>query len=494
MSERLVVVSNRVPIPTTEGISPGGLVSALLPSLEATGTAVWFGWSGETSAACPADREPQRMSARGVEYVLVDLTVDEVRGYYEEYGNRVLWPLLHGLVEHVAHSAAEAYPVYRAVNAVFARRLVAMLQPDDLVWIHDYHLIPLAEELRKLGWQGRTGYFQHTPVPTPDVWMALPHHGPLSAAYAAYDLIGVQTERDRANLQDILLDPLLADRIHAYPISIDPERFRRFTRDAEASAPHPAFDLPAPALLYFGVERLDYTKGIPQRLEAFERALATTPPMRSGARFIQWAAPSRTGVPEYQEERDAIEAAARRLNDRFLEHPLAIDFESHPPEQVASALQQADVCVVSSIADGMNLVAKEFAAVHSAERPGVLVLSDGCGAAEELRDALVFRAGDVGGMSEAMRRAYFMPDAERRFRAESLRAVVDGHTSRDWLREFVEDLRSASSRTRAPAARIGHHPDTNRRRDVARLGRGDGELATRGALSVSPMPEVPPRS
>ena len=461
MSNRLVVVSNRVPAPG-EGISPGGLVSALLPSLEASGTSVWFGWSGDTTAGPCQDRPPRRVRARGVEYALVDLSEAEVRGYYEEYGNRVLWPLMHGLTAHVADEAVAAYVSYRQVNARFARALLPLLRPDDLVWVHDYHLIPLGEELRALGWSGRTGYFHHTPVPPAEVWSTLPQGALLADAFSAYDLIGVQTERDRNNLGDILLDADVAARVAAYPISIDPERFREFT--AAAAADTPPLGLPDASMLFFGVERLDYTKGIPDRLEAYEHALATSPEMRDGTRFVQWAAPSRTGVPEYQDERDAVEAAAQRVNVRFPEHPLTIDFDPHPPEVVAPALEQADVCVVSSVTDGMNLVAKEFAAVHSAENPGVLVMSDMCGAAEELTDALIFPARDIRAMSAAMRWAYYMPEHERRGRAARLRAVVDGHTSWDWLREFVTDLREVMPRTRAPEPRLVHPRPTRHER------------------------------
>jgi len=445
MTNRLVVVSNRVPAPTGAGITPGGLVSALLPSLEATGSAVWFGWSGEIGTPQP---RPRRVVSRGVEYVTIDLEERQVRDYYEEFGNRVLWPLLHGMTQHVAPGAAGSYATYREVNRQFARSLFPLLRPDDLVWVHDYHLIPLGAELRRLGWRGRTGYFHHTPVPTLEAWSQLRHGAALADAFGAYDLIGVQTERDRRNLGDILIEDDVAQRIAAYPISIDTERFREFTAAADAQLKQPALQVPDSALLYFGVERLDYTKGIPQRLEAFERALANCPAMLEGARFVQWAAPSRTSVPEYQAERDAVDEAARRLNERFDFEPLLIDFEPHPPGLVAPALEQADVCVVSSVADGMNLVAKEFAAVHSSENPGVLVISDMCGASEELTEALIYPSGDIEAMSKALQRAYFMPDRERRMRAASLREVVDQHTSRDWLREFVTDLREVLPRTK----------------------------------------------
>lgn len=463
MNHRLVVVSNRVPKPRAEGTPPGGLVSALLPSLEATGSAVWFGWSGDTTDDDYAAAAPRRVFARGVEYATVDLTAEQVRAYYEEYGNRVLWPVMHGMVDRMAPEAASEYPTYREVNAHFARLLRPLLRAEDLVWVHDYHLIPLAQELRRLGWQGRTGYFHHTPIPTPDTWAALPQAGALAASFEAYDLIGVQTERDRRNLASILGDRDVGSRVRAYPISIDPDHFREFTEQSRSATAEPPLGSDD-AMLFFGVERLDYTKAIPQRLDAFAMALEASPEMRRRARFVQWAAPSRTGVPEYQDEREAIEAAAEALNARFGGRPLEIDFEAHPPEVVAPALAQADVCVVSSVADGMNLVAKEFAAVHSEEQPGVLVLSDMCGAAEELTEALIYPAGDLEAMSEALRRAFFMPESERRRRAARLRAIVDRHTSTDWLRGFVDDLARTAARPRVRAILPGH-PRTRDGRD-----------------------------
>jgi trehalose 6-phosphate synthase len=252
----------------------------------------------------------------------------------------------------------------------------------------------------------------------------------------------------------------VAQRVAAYPISIDPDRFRAFTEAAGLAVDGPAIEVPDAPLLYFGVERLDYTKGIPDRLEAFERALEESREMVEGARFVQWAAPSRSTVPEYQAEREAIERAAEHLNARFDATPLEIEFAAHAPELVAPALEQADVCVVSSVADGMNLVAKEFSAVHSAEHPGVLVLSDMCGAAEELTDALLYPAGDVGALSDVLQRAYFMSDGERRQRAAGLRGAVDAHTSSDWLREFVSDLREVQRRTKASETPKARHRQT----------------------------------
>ncbi len=433
-SPRLVVVSNRVPAPRPDGrkAPSGGLVAALRPALESAGRALWFGWSGERG---DRDAAPCRTTSRGVEYATVPLSAAEHSGYYQDYCNRILWPLLHGLPDQAAPEAGAALQVYRSVNERFARALFPLLQPDDLVWVHDYHLIPFGLELRRLGWGGRLGYFHHTPIPESHVWDAIPGGGDLAEALGAYDVVGVQTERDASRLRTIA--PAISGRVRAYPISIDPVRYRA------AAARGDALAVPADGrTLYFGVDRLDYTKGIPQRIRAFQQALNRHPEMVEHARLLQWAAPSRAGIPEYHREHQAVLAAAEEAHRAFPD-AVRVHVEGHPPHSVGAALREADVCLVTPLADGMNLVAKEYAALHSAANPGVLILSDGCGAAEELRDALLVAPGDVDAIAEAMWEAFRMPPEERRQRSQRLREVVDERTSREWRQAFVRDLRGA---------------------------------------------------
>ena len=441
---RLVIVANRVPVTPDGEWTPGGLIAALGPALEAPSTecsvnkssssvtpSMWFGWSGQQDEP---PWIPQRQWSRGVEYQTVELSTDQIEGYYGEFGNRILWPLMHGLGDHAAGDPS-SYAMYRAVNRYFARTLAPLLRADDLVWVHDYHLIPFAEELRRLRWRGTIGYFHHVPMADAEHWARIPCGDELATAFGAYDLIGVQTQRDVERLQS-LVDPALASRVRAYPIAIDPERYRAFAQEAP-----PAGDFPLPGrLLFFGVERLDYTKGIPQRLAAIERAIEHDPSLAQRLSVVQWAAPSRATLPEYRAERAAVEEMASGIVARFGPSLLDIDYTAHDPAAVSAMLQRADVCLVTSLADGMNLVAKEFCALHSAEYPGVLVLSDGCGAAAELTDALVFPAGDVDALAVAIQTAVAMPLDERRRRSAALRTVVDGHDSRAWLSEFVRDL------------------------------------------------------
>ena len=436
MSERrrVVIASNRVPPPPEKGASwpAGGLVSALLPPLAQFG-GLWFGWSGRTGNP---DAPPQRTVTSAIDYVTVDLSERELSDYYEGFCNRTLWPRLHGLPEHAA-SLPREYWTYRATNRRFAIALIPLLRPDDLVWVHDYQLIPLGRELRRLGWHGPLGYFHHVPVPTHEDWQAIPHSDDLAISLAAYELIGTQTERDRTRLQS-LLPSGHRDRVSTHPVGIDADRFR--ARAAALDRNPVALEGDRRQLL-FGVDRLDYTKGIRQRLEAFERLLRRDTRWRHTARFVQWAAPSRATVPEYRAERDAIENVVARINEHFGEpYPVELDLSAHPPEEVAAGLAAADICVVTSLADGMNLVAKEFAAVHSAEAPGVLVLSDTCGAAAQLGDALQVHATDVGSIQQALGRALQMPREERASRSAALRRVVDRGTAQLWFQEFISEL------------------------------------------------------
>ena len=367
---RVIIASNRVPPPPAEGAPwpAGGLVSALLPPLAAVG-GLWFGWSGQ---AGDPDTPPQRTVTSDIDYVTIDLPAQEIADYYEGFSNRTLWPHLHGLTDQATSRHLE-YSTYLTANRRFARALIPLLGADDLIWVHDYQLIPLGRELQRLGWRGPLGYFHHVPVPPREHWEAIPNYEDLAASFTAYELIGTQTPRDRDQLR-ALLPAAHGEHVSAHPVGIDPQRFRQF---AASYGSDPLAREGDERQILFGVDRLDYTKGIPQRLEAFERLLLRDERWRHEARFVQWAAPSRDNVPEYQAERAAVIEVAERINARFGEpHPVELDLTSHPPDEVAAGLQAADICVVTSLADGMNLVAKEFAAVHSAaasQHPGVLV-------------------------------------------------------------------------------------------------------------------------
>jgi len=428
------VISNRVPPPPDPGTPPpaGGLVAAVLPALEQAG-GLWFGWSGKEGEPQQA---PARRTEHDVEYATVDLSAEEIHGFYEGFSNSVLWPLLHGFLDR-ADIQPGLYETWLEVNRRFAREAAELTEPDDIVWVHDYHLLPLGAELRELGWAGTLGYFHHIPVNEVG-WHRVPGADAIAASLDAYDLVGVQTERDATVLRRLAPDA----RIEAHPIGIDPERVRA------SAARHPAdpfAEYREGRQVLLGADRLDYSKGIGQRLEAFERLLQRSEETRSGALLVQWAAPSRTGIAEYAAEREAIERLVDRINGGSEDGPVRFEMTTLPPETVAAGLRDAEVCLVTSLSDGMNLVAKEYVALQRPERPGVLILSDGCGAAERMREALIVPAGDVDALEAAMEQALAMPLEERRERWRALSREVETNTVHEWRRRYLEALAAAAA-------------------------------------------------
>jgi trehalose 6-phosphate synthase len=430
---RLVVVSNRVPaLRDRDGVRhAGGLVAAVLPALERRG-GLWLGWSGNEGGSGTFQRsDPGR-----IEYATLDLTATEVRDYYLGFSNSTLWPLLHGLPQHSDVRPAQ-YAAWRAVHARFARAAAPLLAPGDAVWVHDYQLMPLGMDLRRLGWDGPLAYFHHVPVPPPAAWAAIPRAGEIAAALPAYDLIGVQTERDARRLRAIVGMPA-GRRVIAAPIGIDAEHVRSLAREHPAD---PFEQLRRGRRVLFGLDRLDYTKGIPLRLLAFERLLGETPALADHLVLVQWSAPSRESIPAYAREREEIRRIAARINARYLQPPVVVEVATRSEHVAAAALRDAEVCLVTSLADGMNLVAKEYVAAQRPEAPGVLVLSDGCGAAEELGDAVIAPAGDVAATAGAIRAALELPSPARRERWRRLEAAVFSDDVHAWGERFLERLR-----------------------------------------------------
>jgi len=438
---RIVAISNRVPPPSSERAA-GGLVAAVLPALEAEG-GLWFGWSGQSNAT-PG---PPAREIRGVvEYATLDLAPEEVRDYYEGFCNQTLWPLMHGFPDRASIDPPQ-YDTWRAVNERFAAVIAPDLRDGDLVWVHDYHFMPLGAELRARGWDGPLGYFHHIPIPLAEGWAHIPHAGEIAASMRAYDLVGTQTHRDAERLRTYIeagggVVPL----VEAHPISIDPARIRA----TAARHPDDAFGpFRRGRRVLLGVDRLDYTKGIPLRLEAYDRALRADRSLGARAALVQWAAPSRSGIPAYDAERARAESLAADIAT-LDEHALQFEVSTKAPEEIAAGLRDAEVCLVTSLADGMNLVAKEYVALQSESDPGVLILSDGCGAMEELTEALIVPAGDVEATATAIARALEMPIEERRRRWTSMHRIVEQNDVHAWRSRFLDALASAAVDRTAP--------------------------------------------
>ncbi len=462
---RLIVVSNRVSPPDEAGTRAGGLAVALREALRKSG-GIWFGWSGEVTEEPP---EGLRLVARGrVTYATADLTPQDYEEYYLGFSNGTLWPLFHYRLDLFRFDRRQ-YAGYRRVNAAFAKKLASLVQPDDIIWVHDYHLIPLGSELRRAGVNNRLGIFLHTPFPAPEVLIALPCHDELMRSLCDYDLIGVQTHGDLQAFDDYMLHEAGGEilenrwvsvfdrnvRAMAFPISIDTERFAAM---AEESARGEQTARLVKSLvgrdLIIGVDRLDYSKGLVERFQSFEQLLIRSPEHHSRVTFLQIAPTSRGDIEQYQRIRADLEATAGRINGRFADLdwvPIRYLNRNFGRRTLAGFFRVSRVGLVTPLRDGMNLVAKEYVAAQNPMNPGVLVLSRFAGAAEELDTALIVNPYDVEGVAEALHRALTMPLAERYARWRAQMDVLHRNSITTWCDGFIAAL-EATPRPRATAA------------------------------------------
>ncbi len=452
---RLVVVSNRVAVPDRRNQgAQGGLAVAMHAALRRN-SGIWFGWSGEVSER---PGPPQVREADGFAVATIDLTPEDYDEYYNGYANRSLWPLFHNRMGQTAYDRRYDEGYFR-VNERFAHALGPLIEPGDLIWIHDYHLIPCAEELRRMGCDHRIGFFLHSPFPPADLLVTLSTHEALVKGLFAYDLVGFQTAPDLRSFRDYVVNEaggaLYDDgRVEAYgriihagafPIGLDLESYRALadSRDAARQEQRMYRSLGGRRMI-IGVDRLDYTKGLDNRLLAYERLLVESPEYQRNLMLLQIAPPSRGEVPEYEAIRNEVEHACGRINGRFAEVdwvPVRYVNRSYPRRSLAGMFRAASVGLVTPLKDGMNLVAKEYAAAQTGENPGVLVLSRFAGAARELDGALIVNPYDEAALVEAMQRALVMPLEERRERLASMHAVLERNTVADWRNRFVATLR-----------------------------------------------------
>jgi trehalose 6-phosphate synthase len=464
---RLIVVSNRVPLPDKSGTAPaGGLAVALQSALEKRG-GVWLGWSGKSTGEGEAG-PLQSHTVGNIDYALTDLTARDVEEYYQGFANRVLWPICHYRLDLAEYGRREMAGYFR-VNRFFADRLVPLLAPDDLIWIHDYHLIPLAAELRALGVTNHIGFFLHIPWPAPDVFFAMPVHEEILRNLASYDVVGFQTRNDRENFVDCLSrlgigasagNDVVRVGSHglvarAYPIGIETGPFAAIAARAggTALARRMRESLGGKGLI-IGVDRLDYSKGITQRIDAFEKFLTRHAENQRAVTLLQITPKSRSEVPEYEAMQRAVAEQAGRVNGALGTVdwvPIRYVNRSLGRPALAGLYRMAKIALVTPLRDGMNLVAKEFVAAQDPDDPGVLLLSRFAGAAEELHDAVLVNPYDVEGTADAIAMALAMPLEERQARWRSMMAAVTENDVFHWCDTFLADL------TSNPAA-TGHGP------------------------------------
>lgn len=458
---RLITVSNRLPVTVSVENgevavrrSSGGLATGLR-EFHTDSDAVWIGWPGIASDSHPEFRSDIDRQLRAVGTSPVDLSANEVSVFYEEISNAVLWPLMHDRIDRLP-LRIDGWDVYEAVNQRYAEAVAAHWQPGDVVWVHDYQLLRVPLLLRRLVPEARIGFFLHVPFPNPEIFFTLPVRRWLVEGMLGADLIGFHTRRYRGHFTGVLrrlfgieMDATISTFMHegrrgslgVFPMGIDAQNFCERAESLEVAEATEELRQSS-ARIVVGIDRLDYSKGIERRLLAIEQLFIKYPEWRERVRLIQVAVPSRGRVRAYRRFRDDIEALVGRINGELgtpTWTPIHYLHRSVPPATLVALYRAADVMLVTPLRDGMNLVAKEFAASRTDE-DGVLVLSEFAGAVDELSDACVVNPYDVDGVADTIHRALTMSNDERRDRMRRLRSRVFAHDVYQWAREFLDAL------------------------------------------------------
>lgn len=450
---RLVAVSNRVVRPRSDPRSAGGLAVGVLAALKEYG-GMWFGWNGRTTHGDPGS--PTLEQNGNVTYATIDMNERAYEMYYNGFSNTSLWPVCHYLLEYFRFDRRE-WEEYRRVNTMFARKLLPLLQPDDVIWVHDYHLIPLASELRRAGITQPIGFFLHVPFPDIEMFRVLPVYKQLIRSLCAYDVVGFHTPSDLRSFKEAASSiggiehanrryssdekPVHAD---VFPIGIDVEGCRSLalesqeTEDVQRMVEH----LHGRDLL-IGVDRLDYSKGLPERFRSYERLMENYPANRGQVSYMQISPTTRSGVRAYTDIRNELEQLAGRINGQFADIdwvPIRYLNRAFDRATLMGFFQNATVGLVTPLRDGMNLVAKEFVAAQDPEDPGILVLSELAGAAHELTDAVQINPYDIDSVADAIHKVLSMSQEERCERHASMLAILEHNNITAWRTRFMDAL------------------------------------------------------
>ena len=450
---RLVAVSNRVADPRKP--RTGGLAVALGEALNTSSGGLWFGWNGKITDDAGSKVQLQR--AGNVTLATIGLSRADHDAYYSGYSNGVLWPVFHYRLDLADFDSADV-EAYRRVNRLMAQELFPLLRPDDVIWVHDYQLIPMAAELRAMGCKQRIGFFLHIPLPPRTILAAIPQHGRLIRSLLSYDLVGFQTQLDADHFADYIETEgkgqrkgkgrLQADGrttfARAFPIGIDVDKLQAMGREPGARELLGTLrEQYSKRQLLVGVDRLDYSKGLPQRIKAFRRLLERYPENLQRATLVQVAAPSRENVEAYSDIRSQLESLCGGVNGDFGEldwMPVRYLRRAVARRRLPGLYAASRVALVTPLRDGMNLVAKEYVACQDPEDPGVLVLSRFAGAAEQMTDALLVNPYDTAETADTIQQALSMTLEERRERHARLMALVRKFDVHWWAREFLASL------------------------------------------------------
>lgn len=447
-ARRLIAVSNRTSAGTSRA---GGLAVALWEALESS-QGLWVGWNGRITDY-PNERFTP-LEEDGVSFALCSYSKSEYDDFYLGYSNRVLWPVLHGRLD-LAQFDPDQFETYAKINYRFADGILTQAQPGDLLWVHDYHFLLLGEALKAAGWTGPCGFFLHVPFPSPDAFRAIPDHIKLAKGLCAYDIIGLQSQRDVANLIMYLEQELDGEQIDAQtirighraitilhcPIGIDASGFGQISQsDTAQEAANKISVFLRNRDLVIGVDRMDYSKGLPQRFEGMARFYDQNPDLHGRVSYTQIAPPSRSVVDEYVQLRERLDALSGRINGDYGDLdwiPIRYLARGYDREEIAGLYRVARVGLVTPLQDGMNLVAKEFIAAQNPEDPGVLVLSQFAGAAEQMTDALIINPHDADAVSSAVKQALKMPLDERKRRWQKLYQGICKQDITWWRERFL---------------------------------------------------------
>jgi len=452
---RLIVVSNRV-ADFKNATQSGGLAVALADALRARG-GIWFGWDGTVVQA--GTRVPPTVNAFGnVTTITLPLTRKDYNQFYVGFSNSVLWPIFHYRMDLANHQSS-FLTAYKRVNSKFADALSPTIEPDDIIWVHDYHLIPLAAELRKRGHQNKIGFFLHIPFPPYEIFSATPGYDWIGTTLLSYNLVGFQTTTDLGNFKYFVAnefqDRTVIDeavisfgsqrtRVECFPIGIDTDAFRALAHSKEADEQIAFLEGRTMSRTHvIGVDRLDYSKGLPDRLRAFRRLLQRYPDMQKRVTLMQIAPPTRENVEAYSDIREELEKLSGAINGEFADFdwtPVRYIHRSIPRHILAALFRGSQIGFVTPLRDGMNLVAKEYVAAQNDDDPGVLVLSKFAGAAEQMEEAVIVNPYNVDEMANALRGALEMPLAERKERQAALLARIRTHDANYWQASFLDAL------------------------------------------------------
>lgn len=464
---KVVIVSNRLPFRVERDgdrleVKPGtgGLVTALAPVLRDR-HGIWVGWDGDIGGGAPPSLLEEYSESAGYRLIPLSLEPQDVEEYYWGFSNETVWPLFHDMLDR-CHFSRKHWEAYRRVNGKFSHGVADVCQDTDLIWVHDYHLILVGYLLAQEGVKAPKGYFLHIPFPPSDLFMRLPWREEILRAFLFYELLGFQTERDRRNFiqcVQTLFPQIRIDRkgrfhvleyenrtlrVASFPISIDFKGFHRAAASEEVAKRAWLIheNLPDRKLI-LGVDRLDYTKGIPQRLEAFEVLLEKYPDLRGRVSLVQVLVPSRTRIPEYQDMKQSIDEMIGRINGRFTTSgwiPIIYIFRHLDRPELVSYYRTSEIALITPLKDGMNLIAKEYCA-SCVDGEGVLILSEFAGSARQLgKNALLVNPYHVEAVADRIYEAYHMAKDERVQRMQKMRSAIRNKDVFQWVRDFLRAL------------------------------------------------------